>query len=113
MSSIGKDNEDTSSYMNNRIPRKKTVSSTLTNSSGSKTAAGIQSSTCTANQPAAAADILSLRIPRKSKDGAPSSNNKKRTHDTSSTSIATTAKTQKKVKTAATPQDNNNISTRE
>ena len=71
-------NDDKASFMNNRIPRKKTASSTLIDS-GSKTAAGIQSSTCTAKQPAATADILALPIPRKSKDGAPSNDKKKDT----------------------------------
>jgi len=93
--------------MNYRIPRKKTASS-LNNASSISTT-DIHPSTnavSTTNQPAAAADILSIRIPRKSKDGAPSNYNKKRTHDMSISIAATNVK---KVKTTATPQDDNNI----
>jgi len=107
---MGKNDKDTSSYMNNRIPRKKTASSSLTNG-GAQCTTGIHSTTTSTNekQSTLAIDTLSsFRIPRKSKDGAPS-NNKKRTHDImSSTSIATTTKITKKVKTTATPQNNNN-----
>jgi len=88
---------NTASFMNNRIPRKKTLTY-----SGSKSTVDIVSNT--AKQSTAANDTLSsFRIPRKSKYDAPS-NDKKRTHDLS-TSIATT-KTPKKVKITATPRDN-------
>ena len=92
------DKGNTASFMNNRIPRKKT----LTYSSSKST---VDTVTSTVKQSTVATDTLSLRIPRKSKDSAPS-NDKKRTHNMSSTSIATTTKTTKKVKTTA-PRDNN------
>ena len=104
---MGKD--DNSSFMNNRIPRKKTASS-LTNS-GSKSTTGINSATTvsTAKQCAAATcDTLSFRIPRKSKDDK-QPNNKKRTHDMS-ISIATTTTKVKKVKTTVTSPRHNNDS---
>jgi len=104
---MGKNNKDTSFYMNNRIPRKKTASS-LT--SGAQSTAVIQySSISTANQqPATTNDTLSLRT-RKSKDGTPSSNNKKkRTHDMSF-AATTKPKPPKKVKnTTISPRDKGN-----
>ena len=97
---MGKNNKDTSFYMNNRIPRKKTASA-------QSNASVIQySSISTANQqPATTNDTLSLRT-RKSKDGAPSSNNnkKKRTHDMSF-AATTKPKPPKKVKNTAISRD--------
>jgi len=83
---MGKNDKDTSSYMNNRIPRKKTASS-LTNSGNKSTVIQIDSASTNEKQSAVAIDILSVPIPRKGKDGM-QPNNMKRTHDIS-TSIAT------------------------
>ena len=89
-------NDDKASFMNNRIPRKKTLTY-----SGSKST--VYTASNTVKQSTVATDTLSLHsIPRKSKDGAPS-NDKKRTHDMS-TSIAIATKV-KKVKTTITPRD--------
>ena len=73
---MGKD--DNSSFMNHRIPRKKTAS-TLTNGGNKSTSIQIDSASNNEKQSAVASDILSVPIPRKGKDGM-QPNKKKRTH---------------------------------
>ena len=107
---MGKNDKDTSSYMNNRIPRKKTASSTLITNSGNKST-GIQIDNASTNekQSAVTSDILSVPIPRQGKDGM-QPNIKKRTHDMSS--VATTTTKTKAPKKAKLNNNENTSTTR-
>ena len=108
MSSTGKDDKRNAPDidMNKRIPRKTKKASSLDGNNKPDTAAHSESIATITNQPAT--DILSFRIPRKSKDGA-SSNDKKRTHDVVAAPIATKKVKHSNNETSTTQQDNNNI----
>ena len=94
--------------MNKRIPRKTKRASSLDRNNKPDTVVHSESIATITNQPAI--DILSFRIPRKSKDGAPS-NDKKRIHDVVvvAAPIATKKIKHSNNETSTTQQDNNNI----